>query len=235
MPTHSDTRVIVVDDHDVVRDGLKQIVESEPDMRVVAEAADAVQMIQSIGDLGPDVVLMDISIPGSSGIALTTTLRHDYPAVRIIGVSRHYEPSVIDAMLQAGAAGYVLKQNASSQLPAAIRAVASGMTYLDPALDQQARTERHKREDSWRPDDAAEALSTAEEDVLRLIAFSYTHDQIAARLGITLDETMQLKATAMQKARLASRIQIVAYSRSRGWLSKRSYRQTANGRDDPTA
>jgi len=221
MSTDRRTRVIVVDDHELVREGLKRIVEAQEDMSVVAEAADAAQAMESIRDHVPDVVLMDVSIHGSSGVTLTLKLSRDHPSVRVIGVSRHNEPAVMDAMLQAGARGYVLKQNASAQLPVGIRAVAGGAKYVDVTIGPIAN--RHEEEDALPPKQPTAVLSQAEEDVLRLIAFSYTHEQIGERLGMSLDETMNLKLSAMQKAQLSSRVQVMTYARARGWLSKQSY------------
>jgi DNA-binding NarL/FixJ family response regulator len=131
----------------------------------------------------------------------------------------------MDAMLHAGAHGYVLKQNASSQLPAAIRAVAGGAKYVDTTIEQRASRHREP-EPPLKP--SAAILTQTEEDVLRLVAFSYTHEQIAARLGVGIEDTMRLKASAMQTAGLSSRVQVMTYARARGWLSKNAHAVTVH-------
>jgi len=229
MFTPAKTRVIVVDDHQLVRESLTRIVAAQPDMAVVAEAADGPQAINAICEQAPAVVLMDVSIPGSSGVTLTAQLSQEHPSVRVIGVSRHNEAAVMDAMLQAGAQGYVLKQNAALRLPAAIRAVAGGAKYVDAALGPGKLPQRGPSPEASEVT-VEETLNALEEDVLRLVAFSYTHEQIATCLGIDVDATMNLKAAAMQKAHLASRIQVMTYARARGWLSKQSHRLAVHGR-----
>lgn len=130
-------RIVIVDDHEQVRDALKSIVDSQSDMTVVGEAADAAQTATAIREQSPDIVLMDVSIPGTSGVTLTHAITRDHPDVRVIGVSRHDEPAVATAMMDSGAGGYVLKQSAGTELPAAIRAVARGEQYVDSALRER--------------------------------------------------------------------------------------------------
>jgi DNA-binding NarL/FixJ family response regulator len=218
MLTRPKIRVIVVDDHALVRDGLRHLVDCQPDMAVVAEAADGSQAMTAIDGLVPDVVLMDVLIPGSSGVSLTLRISRQHPAVRVIGVSRHNERSVVRGMMQAGARGYVCKQNASSELPAAIRAVAKGQEYLDTTIRPVAAAPQGDEGS----DRDVEVMTPEEEQVLRLVALSNTHGQIAKRLSITMSETMRLKSVAMQKNHLASRAHLLAYARTRGWLSRQS-------------
>ena len=225
------TRVIVVDDHELVREGLKRIVEAQSDMVIVGEVASAAAALASVRSTETDVVLMDVSLPDSDGVTLTNTLLREYPAVKIIGVSRHHEPGVIDAMIHAGAIGYVLKQNASSQLPLAIRSVAGGTPYIQTPSAIGPDPVQRQDDESWN-EASRPPLTAAEENVLRLVAFSHTHQQIADRLGITLEETMRCKASGMEKARLASRVQVMTYARARGWLSKQTHRMSVHAARD---
>jgi DNA-binding NarL/FixJ family response regulator len=212
-------RVLVVDDHEQVRDALKSIVDSQSDMTIVGEAADAAGTVAAICAQSPDIVLMDVSIPGSSGVALTRVITRDHPGVRIIGVSRHNEPAIANAMLQSGAGGYVLKQSASSALPAAIRAVARGEQYLDSSLHRSPAPAVSPRR---QPAADAQPMTPQEEEVLRLVACSNTHQQIAQRLAISVEQAVTLKHIAMRKTHLASRVQVLDYARGRGWLSRLS-------------
>ncbi len=225
------TRVIVVDDHDLVREGLKRIVQAQEDMVLVGEVASAASALASVRSTETDIVLMDVSLPDSDGVSLTGKLLRERPSVRIIGVSRHNEPGVVDAMIQAGAAGYVLKQNASSQLPEAIRSVARGDQYVNVPSGVGMHRGPMSGDETWE-EASHPPLTSQEEDVLRLMAFSHTHEQIGRRLGITIDETMQLKASGMQKAHLLSRVDVIAYARARGWLSKPSRRVSVHNATD---
>jgi len=220
MPNEKTLRIVVVDDHEMVREGLRTLVDAEPDLSVVGVAADGDQALRTIGELVPDVVLMDLSIPGSSGVALTDVVCRRYPTVRVIGVSRHDESTLIDAMLRAGARGYVSKQNLASQLVPAIRAVAGGQSYVEPAL-RGHRNPPARRITGRDEAGEAEPMTGEEENVLRLLSYSSTHREISERLGLSIPDVMTLKSTAMQKANLASRTDVVQYAQARGWLSKR--------------
>src|SRR5262249_5596969 len=152
--------------------------------------------LRAIGELLPDIVLMDVSIPGTGGVALTDIACRRHPAVRVIGVSRHNERSIVDAMMRAGSRGYVLKQNVTAQLATAIRAVARDATYVDAALYRSAGAAPPEQTEARAP---REAMTAQEEQVLRLVSYSNTHREIGERLGLSTDNVMALKLAAMRK------------------------------------
>src|SRR5262245_24496120 len=123
--------IILVEDHVAVRQGLRLILESQPDMRVVGEAGDGASAVEQVRALAPDVVVTDISRPGMNGLVTTRTLRQDCPDAKVVILTRHGDDAYLQELLRAGAAGYVLKQSAATELLQAIRAVAAGGQYLD--------------------------------------------------------------------------------------------------------
>ena len=210
-------RVVIVDDHDVVREGLKRIVDSQDDMETVGEAHNGEEAIRLVHALQPTILIVDVSMPGMSGVDVTRVIRRECPAVIVLAVTRHGEPGFVSAMLEAGAAGYVLKQSPSHELPTALRAAAAGEQYLDRAL---TRAEGTSAGAALRPlpchGDAVAVLNDTEERVLRLVAGSHTNHDIAQQLSITPDDVGTIKRDAMQKAGLATRVQVVEYVRARG-------------------
>lgn len=127
-------RLILADDHDLVREGLRRIIENQDDMEVIGEARDGIEAVRLVNERRPDILLVDVSMPGMSGVDVTRTLRTSVPETRAIAVTRHRESRYLTALLDAGACGYVLKQSPSSELLRAIRSVAAGIAYVDAAL-----------------------------------------------------------------------------------------------------
>jgi DNA-binding NarL/FixJ family response regulator len=216
-PIGEKLRVVIVDDHDAVREGLKRVVDHEHDMEAVGEARNGEEAIRMADALQPTIVLLDVSMPGMSGVEVTRVIRSTCPAVKVIAVTRHGERGFVSAMLEAGATGYVLKQSASDELVRAVRTVAAGDRYLDRAL---ARAEgplagdgipapSHQRSE-------VPVLNDTEEQVLRLVAAGESNQEIAKRLSITTEDARKIKSDAMQKAGLATRMQVVDYVRVRG-------------------
>lgn len=210
-------RVLLAEDHEMVREGIKALVNAQPDMEVVGEAADGRAAVRLAQELGPDVVVMDISMPGLNGLKATELVKQLCPRVRVLTLTRHSDAGFIQQLFAAGAAGYVLKQSASSELVRAIRAVAAGGNFLDPQItgkviggyiSQQARV----------GDDAQGELSERESEVLRLIAWGHSNKEIAARLQISVKTVEAHKANTMKKLGLTSRIDIVRYALLQGWL-----------------
>jgi two-component system, NarL family, response regulator NreC len=211
-------RIVIVDDHTEIRDALRRIVDAQGDMEVVAEASNGQVALGCVQALLPSVVLMDVSMPGWSGVTTTEKVRGACPEVKVIAISRHDDPAIVRAMLEAGAAGYLLKQRASTELIDAIRAVAAGATHVDSSMlaangprVQAACGESHA------PDLAA-PLTEMEERVLQLVASAYSNHQIGCALSISADAAAALKTQAMRRAGLVSRIQVIGYARQRGWM-----------------
>jgi DNA-binding NarL/FixJ family response regulator len=206
-------RVLVADDHPVVRDGLRGLIDSQPDMETVGEAADGEEGFQAAATLLPDVVVMDISMPKLSGTQATAKINRECPGTKVIILTAHEERGYIKQSLQMGAAGYVLKRSAADNLVRAIRSAMAGETYLDPAVAGQVVAEV-----SANPASTTVALSERENEVLRLVAQGFLIKQIAGRLDVEVRTVETYKSRAMEKLGLKTRVDIVRYASQRGWL-----------------
>lgn len=209
-------RILLADDHVVVRRGLKLLIEGQKDMVVVSEAGDGVSAIQQSQELKPDVVIMDISMPGMNGLAATRALKQKQPKLAIVTLTRHGDDAYVQELLRAGVSGYVLKQSAPAELLQAIRAAAAGGQYLDSTLTARVTARLLGRAD--KASKSAVALSEREAEVLRLIASGYSNKEIAGRLSLSVKTVEAHKANAMRKLSLRGRIDIVKYAVLQGWL-----------------
>lgn len=211
-------RILLADDHVTMRHGLKLLIDSQVDMKVVAEASDGQAAIASAAVLKPDVVVMDISMPGMNGLAATRALRQQQPAIAIVTLTRHSDDAYVQELLRAGVSGYVLKQSAPNELLQAIRAAARGGQYLDSTLTARVTAQVIGRADRVRK--RGGTLSDRESDVIRLIASGYSNKEIAGQLSLSVKTVEAHKANAMRKLGLAGRIDIVNYAILQGWLNK---------------
>jgi DNA-binding NarL/FixJ family response regulator len=208
--------VLLADDHLLVRDGLKRVVNEQPDMDVIAEAGEGREAGRLAQNHAPDIALLDVSMPGWAGVTLAQEMTRTCPQVRIIAVTRHDDEGFLTRMLNAGAHGYVLKQSPSAELVRAIRAVAQGQQHIDSAV------RRHVSEPpppTLHNIDAAvsEPLTSLEEDVLRLVAATCSNQGIAELLTLPVEEVASLKRIAMRKTGLVTRLQVISFARSLGW------------------
>jgi DNA-binding NarL/FixJ family response regulator len=210
-------RVILADDHVTVRHGLRLLIDGQPDMKVIAEASDGVTVVQRALELKPDVVVMDITMPGMNGLVATRTLKQARPHMAIITLTRHGDDAYLQELLRAGVSGYVLKQSASSELLQAIRVAAAGGQYLDSTLTARVTAGFLGREGK-RVSKASAQVTDRESEVLRLIASGYSNKEIAARLDLSVKTVEAHKANAMRKLGLTGRIDIVKYAILQGWL-----------------
>jgi DNA-binding NarL/FixJ family response regulator len=215
--TATPLRILLADDHVTVRHGLKLLIDGQTDMKVVSEAGDGETTIEQAVALKPDVVVMDISMPGMNGLVATRRLKHRQPETAIVTLTRHADDAYLQELLRAGASGYVLKQSAPSELLHAIRAVAAGGQYLDSTLTARVTAGFLGREGK-RESKSAVALSERESAVLRLIASGYSNKEIAGRLTLSVKTVEAHKANAMRKLGLKGRIDIVKYAVLQGWL-----------------
>ena len=211
-------RILLADDHVTMRHGLKLLIDSQVDMKVVSEASDGQAAIASAAVLKPDVVVMDISMPGTNGLTATRALRQQQPAIAIVTLTRHSDDAYVHELLRAGVSGYVLKQSAPNELLQAIRAAARGGQYLDSTLTARVTAQVIGRADKVRK--RGGTLSDRESDVLRLIASGYSNKEIAGQLSLSVKTVEAHKANAMRKLGLAGRIDIVNYAILQGWLNK---------------
>lgn len=209
-------RILLAEDHQLVREGIKLLVANQADMEVVAEAGDGREAIRLAEQLRPDVILMDISMPGMNGLEATSSITSAWPEARVLALTRHSDEGFLQRLLSAGAAGYVLKQSAPSELLSAVRAVASGRNYLDPAIAGKVMEGyTHLRGRSGEP--RAEPTER-EAEVLRLTARGYTNKEIASQLDISVKTVETHKANVMRKLDMHGRTDIVRYALLRGWL-----------------
>jgi DNA-binding NarL/FixJ family response regulator len=212
-------RVLLADDHNVVRAGLRALIDAQADMEVVGEAADGEAACLRAAELAPEVVVMDVSMPGIGGARATERIKRDRPETRVLALTVHEDRGYLQHLLQAGASGYLLKRAAADDLIHAIRTVARGGTYLDPSLAGKVLGGLMGRptQTGGAP---GESLSDREEEVLRLIARGFTNREIGGQLDVSVKTVETHKARAMEKLGLDSRAGIVAYAIRRGWLSE---------------
>jgi DNA-binding NarL/FixJ family response regulator len=209
-------RVVVVDDHAVVRSGLRHILDSAEGIEVVGEASDSQHAVFEARAKKPDVILMDIVMPGKSGIETIPDLLAEAPDSKVVILSMQDDPHYVREAFAVGAAGYILKEAADTDLVTAVREVAGGGSYVHPTLGARmvsADAEERKRAD-------ADPLSDRERDVLRLLALGYTNQEIAGALYISVRTAETHRAHIMQKLHLQTRAQLVRYALSQGLLDE---------------
>jgi DNA-binding NarL/FixJ family response regulator len=210
-------RIFLADDHAVVREGLKSLIDAQPDMEVTGEAGDGNAACELVPALRPDVVIMDVSMPGMSGARATEQLRQTCPQVKVLALTVHEDKGYLRQLLEAGAAGYVLKRAAAEELIRAIRTVAAGGVYLDPALAGTVVGGFVRKPAGKNVPEGAD-LSDREAEVVRLVAEGHSNKEIAVRLGLSVKTVETYKARSLEKLGLRSRADLVRYALGRGWL-----------------
>jgi len=214
----SKLRILIAEDHETVREGLKMILSAQPDMEVVGEAGDGITAVAEAERLVPDIVLMDISMPRLNGMKATEKLKVSCPEVKVLTLTRHRDDGYLQQLLRAGAAGYILKQSPTVELLHAIRAIGAGGKYLDPAVTEKVIGSFAGRRSTPFKTDGHSSLSDRESEVLRLIAWGHSNKEIAARLELSVKTVEVHKANSMRKLSMRSRIDIVRYAVLQGWL-----------------
>jgi DNA-binding NarL/FixJ family response regulator len=212
-------RVLLAEDHETVRQGLKLLIDAQVDMQVVADVPNGRLAVEQVRVLRPTphVAVIDVSMPEMNGLAATRALLDVAPAVAVVALTRYSDDSYVQALLGAGASGYVLKQSDSTELLHAIRQTAAGGRYLDTALTSRvagAFIARHARPAAQTPG----RVTDREAEVLRLIAVGHSNKEIAAQLDISVKTVEVHKANAARKLGLRGRIDIVRYAVLQGWL-----------------
>ncbi len=213
----TDIRVLVVDDHAVVRSGLKLVLESEDGIEPVGEAGSAREAIFEARSLKPDVILLDVVLPDRSGLEIIPTLLKETPEAKVLVLSMQDDPQYVREAFSAGASGYVLKEAADTEVVAAVREVAGGGRYVHPELGARlvaADTEERRRADE-------DPLSEREAEVLRLLALGHTNQEIAQQLFVSVRTAETHRAHILQKLRLSSRAELVRYALDQGLLDDR--------------
>lgn len=204
--------IVLADDHELVRAGLRLLLEAEEDFSVIAEAGDVAATERRVAAHRPDVLVLDVNMPGGSSIPAIARIRQASPATRVVMLTMQNDPQLAREALRAGASGYVLKEAARGELIQAIRVAAAGRTYLNPELGARLAAGGPD------PESAADDLSGREVQVLRLIALGHTNSEIADQLFLSVRTVESHRAHIQQKTRRTSRADLVAYARDRGLL-----------------
>lgn len=210
-------RILLVDDHEIVREGLKLLIDREPDFEVVPETADAAGALDAGVLAEVDLVVMDVSLPGMSGIVAPRPVKELRPDLPVVSLTRHADQTFLEELLRAGVSGYVLKQSPHAELFRAIRAAASGQQYVDPALIHHLAAP-FAAQDRKRTGRGLAVITDRESEVIRLVAQGHSNKEIAARLELSTKTIEVHKASAMRKLGLRSRIDLLQYALRRGWL-----------------
>jgi DNA-binding NarL/FixJ family response regulator len=208
-------RVLIADDHAIVREGVKALIHMADDMEVVGEAADGREAIERAQALEPDVAVMDIAMPGLGGLEATLEIRKLCPRTRILVLSQYDDREYVRRFLKAGVSGYVLKKSAGSDLTAAIRSVHRGGLVLDPEVAREAMRE-HEAPDGSRAADPYDALTDREKQVLKLVAEGHSNKEVADELGISVKTAMSHREHIMEKLDLHSRTELIRFAIKQG-------------------
>ncbi len=208
-------RVVIADDHALLRDGIKALLSLADDIAVVGEACDGREAVAQCRRLKPDVILMDIAMPGLGGLEATLELKHEAPKTRVLVLTQYEDREYVQRFLKAGVAGYVLKRMLGSELAAAIRSVVKGGLVLDPQIAMEAI--QHAPKDSGAEgDEPYETLTDREKQVLRLVALGHSNKEVADFLKISIKTAMSHRERVMDKLNLHSRTDLIKFAIKKG-------------------
>ncbi len=213
-------RIMIADDHGVLRGGLRVLLNEQPDWEVVAEAADGYQAMRVAEEVRPDVVLLDISMPGMDGIEVTRALKPRIPNTQILILTVHEDQELLREAMRAGASGYMVKRAAQSELISAVTAVMRGDLYVHPAMTRALLAGASAPGPRLGPDEGADVLTRREAQVLSLIAQGYTNLQIADALVVSVRTVESHRANIMTKLALHNRAELVQYAMAHGLLKE---------------
>jgi DNA-binding NarL/FixJ family response regulator len=210
-------RLLLVDDHAVVREGLRSLLSDVSRFEIVGDASDGMSALAAVERLHPDIVVMDVSMPAMNGAQLTRRLKQLHPDVKTIALTVHEEGGYLRSLMDAGASGYVLKRSAASELLRAIEAVSEGGLYLDSSIAGQLVSKLGQRKATLAP---SAALSEREREVVKYVAHGYSNKEIAAKLDVSVKTVETYRYRATEKLGLNSRAELVRYAIDQGWLSE---------------
>ena len=211
-------RVLIADDHPIVRDGLRMLLEAQSDMEVVAEAVNGEEAVARTAELQPDVVLMDVTMPVLNGIEATKIIKEKYPEVKVLALTVHDSQDYFFHIIQAGASGYVLKGDTSIELITALRAVYRGGVFLSPLVARKLLEEYLRRVVSGEEASSYNGLTEREREILTYIAQGHTNQEIADRLLISPYTVQTHRAHIMEKLNLHNRAELIRYALKRGLI-----------------
>jgi DNA-binding NarL/FixJ family response regulator len=213
------TRILMADDHAVLRTGLRLLIDNQPHLKVVGEAGNGTETVTKARELQPDIILLDLNMPGVDGLAAIPLLRQASPQSRILILTMHDDVSYLQEALRAGASGYILKKAVDSELLMAIETVMRGDIYVHSAMSEKLLQKIATREITAKAQaDPWDTLSARERDVLRLVALGYTNAEIASELFLSVKTVETYRTRGMEKLNLQSRAQLVRAALERGLL-----------------
>ena len=210
-------RILLADDHKMVREGLRLLIDGQPDMRVVGEAANGREVLQKAHELKPDVVVMDLSMPELNGLQATERLKAEAPEIKVVAITANEDESYLRQLCKVGAVGYVLKRSAGDELVKAIGLVAKGGVYFEATLASKALA---KQMTGGKSETGTVELSEREKEVLVMLAWGYSNKEIAGRLALSVKTVETYKVRVGEKLGLRSRTEMVQYALRQGWLNE---------------
>jgi DNA-binding NarL/FixJ family response regulator len=210
-------RIVLADDHPIMRAGIRGLIDQEQDMACAGEASDGLEALRMTTELLPDVLVLDMSMPGLSGVGVARRLYERGIASKILALTVHEQPAWLRQLLEVGMGGYVLKRSAASDLIRAIHTVSAGGTWFDPSIAGQIVEATMRRHHAGKPDCAAD-LSEREHEVLRPNVLGHSNKEIAEQLHLGVRTVETYKTRAMEKLGFRSRVDVLRYALDKGWL-----------------
>lgn len=212
-------RILLAEDHEIVRNGIKLLINEQDDMEVVGEADNGDAAVQLAGELVPDIVIMDISMPKTNGLKATRRLKRMLPAIKILTLTRHMNNGYVQQLIQAGVSGYVLKQSAPTELINAIRAVGDDNSFLDATVTQTVMNSLARHQGRLQNENKTD-ITEREEEVLRFTARGFSNKHIGEQLDISVKTVETHKSNAMRKLGISDRVDVVNYAILKGWMDE---------------
>jgi two-component system response regulator NreC len=210
------TKVLIADDHAIVRAGLRALIREEADLELVGEAAGGYEAIELVGKTRPDVLVLDLSMPDLDGISVTRSIKPNFPDLRILVLTLHEDEALLKEAIKAGAAGYILKRAAESELISAIQTILRGDLYVDPSMVRALLGDPHQTPPQQST--SVEILTPREIEILKLIVEGYTNRQIGEHLNISIRTVEGHRANISDKLGLHSRVELVRYAREHAMI-----------------
>jgi two-component system response regulator NreC len=212
-------RVLIVDDHVIVREGLRSLLEAQPDIKVAGEATDGKEAVSKTREIQPDIVLMDITMPGMSGLEATRQIRRQSPDAKILALTMHEGDEYFFKILEAGASGYFIKGGTSSELISALRAVHQGDVFIYPTMAKKLLNDYLQRVGAGQDKKSYDGLTNREREILKLIAEGHANQDIAELLVLSITTVQTHRANIMGKLRLHSRTELTKYAIRHGFIT----------------
>lgn len=212
-------RVLLVEDHTIVRKGLRSLLEYEPDIEIVGEAADGREALQKIEELTPDVALMDLAMPGLNGLEATRQSRRRFPHTSVLILSVHTNEEYVLEVLRAGASGYVVKKAAPDELVGAIKAVFAGESYLSPSVSRQVIDDYLRQTANAAEEDSYQSLTDREREVLQLLAEGHTNREVAEMLSISVKTVETHRAHLLEKLGISTLADLIKFAIRKGVIT----------------